>query len=128
MKVKRHLTEVQKAIAKAKRTALEDQFLDSIRALGLPEPEREVRFDYTQRRVDFAWPSQEGDYQGPAGVAVEIMGGTWSGGRHTRGKGYEDDCRKGNAAGLRGWTVLRFTGDMVKSLEAAQTVKEALGK
>ena len=27
-------------------------------------------------------------------VAVEIMGGTWSGGRHTSPQGYEKDCEK----------------------------------
>jgi len=112
-------------IAKAKRTTLEDAYLASIRALGLPEPHREFHFDpATKRRFDFAWPFI---YRGSSRIAVEIQGGTWSRGRHTRGKGYEEDCRKRNTAILLGWEVLTFTRDMVKSLEAAQVTKEALG-
>ena len=40
--------------------------------------------------------------------------GTWSGGRHTTGAGFRQDCVKYNLASLEGWTVMRFTSDMVK--------------
>ncbi len=69
-------------------------------------------------RFDFAFP----EYL----VAVEIDGGTFSGGRHTRGTGYEDDCRKGNAAVLYGWRVLHFTGAMIKSGEAIRILEKLL--
>ena len=46
-------------------------------------------------------------------IAIEIDGGTWSGGRHTRGAGFRDDCIKINAAQLRGWFVFRLTSDML---------------
>ncbi len=46
-------------------------------------------------------------------VAVEIEGGIWTGGRHTRGKGYQGDMEKYNAAQLYGWKVLRYTPDQI---------------
>lgn len=66
-------------------------------------------------RFDFAWVDRK--------IAVEVEGGTWSGGRHTRGSGFEEDCRKYNAATMHGWTVYRFTGSQVKSGEAVKFVK-----
>ena len=51
-------------------------------------------------------------------AAVEIEGGTWSGGRHTRGAGYEADCIKYNIATLKGWRVLRFTSGMLGDPDA----------
>jgi hypothetical protein len=59
-------------------------------------------------------------------IAAEIEGGTWSGGRHTRGSGFEADCEKYNVAAAKGWRVYRFTGAMVKSGIAISTITEAL--
>lgn len=47
-------------------------------------------------------------------IAVEIEGGSWINGRHTRGKGYRNDCEKYLEAAILGWTVLRFTSDMLR--------------
>ncbi|MCG6219241.1 endonuclease domain-containing protein [Vibrio diabolicus] len=100
-------------------SALEQTLLFQIKALGLAQPEKEYRFHETRRwRFDFAYPEQQ--------LAVEVEGGTWAGGRHTRGSGYEKDCEKYNAAALRGWSILRFTGSMIKSGKAVETLKEAL--
>lgn len=46
-------------------------------------------------------------------VAVEVDGGAYSGGRHTRGAGFEADCEKLNTAALLGWTVFRVTPGMI---------------
>ena len=89
-------------------SGLEAAFLTYWRTLapGAPEPEREYRFAPPRRwRLDFAFPE--------AMVAVELDGGTWTGGRHVRGSGYAADCEKHNAAVLAGWSVLRLTGDML---------------
>jgi very-short-patch-repair endonuclease len=56
-------------------------------------------------RFDFAHQASK--------VAIEIEGGTWSGGRHTRGAGFESDCDKYNVAALLGWTVFRLTPGMI---------------
>lgn len=71
------------------------------RAAGLPEPIPEYRFHQLRRwRFDFAWPLHM--------VAVEVEGGIWTQGRHTRGPGVLADMEKYNAAVLAGWRVLRY--------------------
>jgi very-short-patch-repair endonuclease len=83
------------------------------------EPEREFRFCPTRRfRFDFAFPKQK--------LAVEIEGGIWTAGRHTRGSGYAHDLDKYNAAARLGWTVLRYTTQMVESGQAINEVLEVL--
>lgn len=68
----------------------------------------EHRFAPPRRwRFDFAWPLETG------GVAVELDGGAYTNGRHTRGAGFEADCEKLNEAAVRGWRVLRFTSGML---------------
>ncbi|MGH8374415.1 MAG: DUF559 domain-containing protein [Pseudomonas sp.] len=97
----------------------EEIFALHLRASGLSEPEREHRFDAVRKwRFDFAWPAQM--------LAVEVEGGTWTGGRHTRGAGYQADLEKYNAAAAQGWTVLRFTTGQVKTGEALAMVLAAM--
>lgn len=69
-------------------------------------------------RFDFAWVEAQ--------VAVEIDGGTWSGGRHTRGTGYAKDAEKLNEALVWGWRVLRFTTDQLNN-EPCACVQQVLG-
>lgn len=85
----------------------------------LPVPEREHRFHPTRMwRFDFAWPEQH--------VAVEIEGGIWTGGGHTRGRGYREDMEKYNEAALHGWIVLRFTPKQIKNGDAMGPLTRAL--
>lgn len=49
---------------------------------------------------------------------MEIHGGTRTGGRHVRGDGIRDDCRKINAAVLQGWRVLVYTSDDLRDRPA----------
>ena len=91
-----------------------------IRAVGLPRPVEEFRFHPKRRfRFDLAWPVRK--------LAVEIEGGTWSRGRHTRGKGFAADCIKYNEAALLGWHVLRVTTEMVEDGTALAYIERALG-
>lgn len=97
---------------------LEEQLLAQIRGAELPEPVREYRFSQRRYRFDFAWPEQM--------LAVEVEGGTWNHGRHTRGTGFESDCRKYNSATLHGWLLLRFTGAMIENDEAIAMIADVL--
>ncbi|MGJ3495795.1 hypothetical protein ACR9PT_14710 [Piscirickettsia salmonis] len=84
-------------------------------------PEQEYRFHKTRRwRFDFAWPSLK--------IAVEVEGGTYSQGRHTRGKGFEADCEKYNSAVEAGWQVFRYSTSQVNQYIAIRQVKRVLEK
>lgn len=69
-------------------------------------------------RFDFAFIAEK--------LLVEVEGGTWTGGRHVTGTGFEADCTKYNQALLCGWRVLRFTSTAVKSGVALQSIEAAL--
>jgi very-short-patch-repair endonuclease len=93
------------------QSALEARLLLLLRCHGIPRPVTEHRFAPPRRwRFDLAWPDLL--------LAVEVEGGVWTGGRHTRGRGYIEDCRKYNAAALAGWAVLRYTSDTLAEAPA----------
>jgi hypothetical protein len=96
-----------------------------IRYAALPAPTREYVF-YAGRRwaFDLAYP--------PRRLAIEVEGGTFArkpgaASRHTSMAGFREDCLKYGVAALLGWTVLRFTTDMVLSGEALTVIEPALG-
>ena len=60
-------------------------------------------------------------------ILVEVEGAIWSGGRHTRGKGYLGDMEKYNAATMMGFQVIRFSTDQVKSGHAIQQIEKMVG-
>lgn len=92
---------------------------------GIPY-EREVRFAPPRKwRADFAVRNRHAI--GYGGLLVEIDGGAYVAGRHTRGAGFERDCEKLNAAALLGYRVLRFTPAMVDDGRALSVIRQALG-
>ncbi len=98
---------------------LENHFLQQALAAGLPPFQTEHAFHPGRRwRLDFAWPEFL--------IALEIEGGTFNTGRHTRPVGFEKDCEKYNAAAMLGWTVFRVTGAMVRDGRALKTARLAL--
>lgn len=103
---------------------LEDLLDSQLRSLGYGPYEREVAFAKEAMgrrwRADFVFPKHR--------LIVEVDGGSWSGGRHTTGAGFEADCEKLNAAALLGYRVLRFTGKHIRSGYAFATIKEALSE
>lgn len=111
--------------AKAAREKLEAALWQQMRAtLGadggsVPTPCRQHRFHPTRKWCfDVSFPERM--------LAVEVDGGTWSGGRHTRGAGYEKDCEKLNEALCLGWRVIRVTGAHIKSGKAIEWIERAL--
>ena len=103
------------------KSELEARLAWQVEANGLPRPEREFRF-HPRRKwpFDFAWPERR--------LALEVEGGTWTNGRHTRGTGFAADCEKYNEATLLGWRVLRVTGEQVMDGSALDWVRRALAE
>ena len=64
-------------------------------------------------RADYVVSRQDGEEV----AVIEIQGGLWNGGRHTRGKGYEDDLRKSNTVQRLGGKWYAYTYDMIESGE-----------
>ena len=95
-------------------------FLRALEVRGLPRPEREHKFDAKRRwRFDYAWPERM--------IALEVEGGVWTGGRHTRGSGFVRDMEKYNRAAVLGWRLLRVTPDKLVSFGTFEMLREILG-
>jgi hypothetical protein len=60
-------------------------------------------------------------------VLVEIDGGGFVGGRHTRGTGFEADAEKASAAAILGYRVIRLTPRQVEDGRGLLWIKQALG-
>lgn len=71
-------------------------------------------------RADFAIPERR--------LLIEVEGGGWTRGRHTRGTGFAEDLRKYEAALRLGWTVYRCDPEMIRSGRAIETVLMFLGR
>lgn len=99
---------------------LESRLATMMEINGVPPPEREYRPVAQRRwRFDFAWPTEM--------LAVEIEGGTWTNGRHSRGKGFAADCEKYNTLMLAGWRIIRVTAEHITDGSAIQWVWRGLG-
>lgn len=73
---------------------------------GLPMPVPEYRFDESRRwRFDYAWPEHK--------IALEIEGGVFTRGRHTRPSGFLKDMEKYNRAAQLGYRVFRCTPNSI---------------
>lgn len=87
--------------------------------VGLPKPVAEYRFLHDRKfRFDWAFLVQS--------LAVEIDGGGFILGRHSRGSGIEKDCEKYALALLAGWRVLRVTPKQVQSGQALDWITKLL--
>ena len=77
-------------------------FDQQCRLAGLPAPSPEYRFHDTRRwRVDWCFVNEK--------VALEVEGGAFIGGRHTRGAGFLKDCEKYNTLACLGYRLIRVT-------------------
>jgi hypothetical protein len=88
--------------------------------MGLPEPVAEHRFHATRKwRFDYAWPEHR--------IALEVEGGVWTGGRHTRGSGFLGDMEKYNEAAALGWRIIRCQPKTLKKVATIEIIKRAMG-
>lgn len=87
---------------------------------GLPPFVTEHHF-HTERkwRFDFAWLEEK--------VALEVEGGCFVFGGHSRGAGMRKDMEKYNSATLLGWRVLRVMPESLCRVETCYMLKRVLG-
>lgn len=80
---------------------------------------KEFKFHPTRRwRFDYAIPEHR--------IALEVEGGVWTGGRHTRPQGFLGDIEKYNTATLMGWRVFRTTPDDLLRTATLKMLKQAI--
>lgn len=88
------------------------------KAHGLPTPVHEYQFDPARKwRVDYLFDSW---------LALEVEGGVWAEGRHTRGQGFVDDISKYNELAIAGYVLIRCTPADIQSGAAFDLVRRAL--
>ena len=85
---------------------------------GIPHT-REYRFCERRWRFDFALERDS--------LAIEVEGGGFVQGRHSRGAAFEADCEKYARALLAGWRVLRVTPRQVEDGRALDWIRAAIG-
>ena len=101
-------------------SALEDKFGKQLQEAGLADGCYCQHLFHPKRgwRLDFAWPAHL--------IGVEVDGGTWSSGRHTRGPGWDADATKHAEAAILGWRVIRVSTSMVRNKSALELVERLL--
>lgn len=104
----------------AQRTRWEDHLLRDIRAMRLPEPQRQVKWHPLRDYVaDFLFLRER--------LIVEVDGGVFlPQGHHSSGKGYEYDRVRDAEAMCLGYTVMRVTPGMVKDGTAVNYLERVL--
>lgn len=123
---KRKQTEAEKQVKSAKREARKrkkrarrKKFCGLLQERGLPCPEPEHQFHDTRKwRIDYAWPDE--------GVALEVEGGAWTRGRHTRGQGFINDCEKYNEVALHGFVLIRIVPDALFKENTLDLIERAI--
>lgn len=80
---------------------------------------KEYKFHPTRKwRYDYAVPEYK--------IALEVEGGVWTKGRHTRPQGFLGDIEKYNAGTLLGWRIFRVTPDELYSNKTLNLLKQAI--
>lgn len=112
-----------------KMSTLERRFLDCWHHHNGPDLERETAFDIEAAlkhggegrkwRADFI--------HRPTMTLIEVEGGAWSGGRHTRGKGFIEDATKYLRAWELGWNVLRLSEKQISVADIGRIVSRLRG-
>ena len=98
---------------------LEEELAFQIKVCNLPIPIREFKFHPKRKwKSDFVWTEQK--------LIVEVEGGIFSNGRHTRGIGFQNDCEKYNSATCLGYRVIRVTAEHIRSGQALKWIEEIL--
>lgn len=82
---------------------------------------KEYKFHPTRKwRFDYAFPEHK--------IAIEVEGGVWTSGRHTRPQGFLGDMEKYNTATLMGWRVFRTTPNELVRMATINMLRDAINR
>ena len=122
LKPKRKMKPLCVSKGKEPKTALKsnlDLFCKVCKSTLGVDVEMEYKFHPTRKwRYDYAILSKH--------IAIEVEGGVWTGGRHTRPAGFLGDIEKYNAGALLGWRIFRVTPKGLLTTATIDMIKEAI--
>ena len=95
------------------------EFVALLEEHNLPIPEAEYKFHSTRKwRFDYYWPEYH--------LALEVEGGVWINGGHTRGSGFVKNLEKYNMAAMMGIRVIRCEPKHVCTYATIEMINKAL--
>lgn len=98
---------------------LEATLAFQLQAEGITDYQAEYRFAPPRRwRADLYLPA--------ADLLVDVQGGIYVNGKHSRGAAQEKDYEKANTAQIMGFRFMQFGPSQIRSGEALATIKRAL--
>lgn len=101
------------------KTAQHETFFSLLNNVGIKLPTPEYMFNPVRKwRLDYAWPEQR--------IALEVEGGIFIHGRHSRGAGMEKDFEKYNTAALQGWRIVKCVPKKLCSFETIELLKQLI--
>lgn len=112
-------TKTKKTRQKRPQTQKTDLFTTLCKSDLRVECIKEHQFhDKRKWRFDYAIPTHR--------IALEVEGGVWTGGRHTRPQGFLNDIEKYNTATLMGWRVFRCTPETLHTTATLNMIRTAM--
>lgn len=122
------MNNVQKEFRKKKAQAILDAekkkallFVNLCQSLGAPTPQMQFRFHPERKwKTDFYFEANG------VKLALEVEGGIFTGGRHTRPAGFVGDLEKYNALTLQGIFLIRVSPKDLLKVDTVNKVKAVL--
>jgi len=109
-----------KELNKIKAETIRNRFFAILNENTLPIPVFEYQFHPKRKwRADYCWIDEK--------IILEVEGGVWTGGRHTRGSGFAKDMEKYNNAALLGFRLLRVTPQQLHGNINIENIRLILG-
>lgn len=114
----KQLTAKQQIALHKKKSAIVS-FFKVLKANNIPLPIIEYQFHPERKwRFDYYWQQNR--------FALEVEGGVWTGGRHTRGTGFLKDMEKYNTATIMGFRIIRTVPDDLTSDTTIRMIKQLI--
>lgn len=108
------LVKLRKKPRRSVKSYLQEDLKEQMTRAGLVFVEEHQFLKSRRWRFDFAFLDEK--------LAVEVQGGIWVQGRHSRGRGYLADLKKKEQALKNGWIVFECEKTMIEKGEALQTI------